>query len=223
MADNSDLVEALRRLVSSEMDTVNTALPCTVVSYDSGRVSVKPDGEKVYADGDSNPYPVLSGLRLVWPKFANGQAGVKGPVMPGDKCLLIACQQSTDGSDDLRRFDIIDSYVIPGAGYSDAVPGNDDMRMYFGEAFIAIDAAGKLTINAPGGVEETTPLHTVKGNLTVEKMFTYQGGMTGSGGDSVAKITGTMEVMGDVVINGIKIGGHHHKGDSGGETGGPEN
>ena len=224
MADNSDVVEALRRLVSSEMDTVNTALPCTVVSYSGGRVTVKPDGEKIYADGDTNGYPVLSDLRMVWPQFANGQAGLKGPVQAGDKCLLVVCQQATDGSDDTRRFDIIDSYVIPGAGYSDAVPGNDDVRMYFGDAFIAIDANGKMTINAPGGVEETTPLHTVKGSMTVEQLFTYQGGMTGSGGEtSVATITGTMQVIGDVVINGIKIGTHKHPGDSGGTTGEPIN
>lgn len=96
--------------------------------------------------------------------------------------------------------------------------------MYFGDAFIAIDANGKMTINAPGGVEETTPLHTVKGSMTVEQLFTYRGGMTGSGGEaSVATITGTMQVIGDVVINGIRIGTHRHRGDSGGTTGGPEN
>lgn len=39
----------------------------------------------------------------------------------------------------------------PGAGYSDAVHGNDDVRMYFGDAFIAIDANGKMTINARVG------------------------------------------------------------------------
>lgn len=226
MADNSDVVEALRRLVSSEMDTVNTALPCTVVSYNAGRVTVKPDGEKIYSDGDANAYPILSDLRMIWPQFAGGQAGIKGPVMAGDQCFLIVCQQAIDGSDDTRRFDIIDSYVIPGAGYSDAVPGNDDMRMYHGDAFIAIDANGKITINAPGGVEETTPLHTVKGQMTVENMFTYQGGMTGSGGvGSVASITGTMNVTGDVVINGIKISSHKHQenGDGGGITDGPIN
>lgn len=32
-----------------------------------------------------------------------------------------------------------------------------------------------------------------------------------------------MQVIGDVVINGIRIGTHRHQGDSGGTTGGPEN
>ncbi|KLF56391.1 baseplate assembly protein [Klebsiella aerogenes] len=224
MADGSEYSEVISNLIKAELDQVNTAIPCTIESYSNGRVSVRPNGEKKYQDGDSNPYPILHNLRFVWPNFSNGQAGLKGPVTPGDKCLLIVCQQSIDDLDDLRKFDLVDSYVIPGGGYDDSVPGNDDMRLYFGNAFIAIDGNGKITINAPGGVEETTPLHTVKGQLTVEKMFTYQGGMTASGGDgSVASITGTVNVVGDVVINGIKIGTHKHPGDSGGTTGGPTN
>lgn len=224
MSDRSDFIEALTQMIGSEIDQVNTAIPCTITGYNNGRVTVRPDGEKKFPDGDSNAYPILHNLRLVWPKFANGQAGVKGPVGAGDKGLLIVCQQAIDDPDDLRKFDLVDSYVIPGGGYDDSVPGNDDMRLYFGNAFIAIDGSGKITINAPGGVEETTPLHTVKGQLTVEQMFTYQGGMTASGGDgSVAFITGTVNVIGDVVINGIKIGTHKHPGDSGGTTGEPIN
>lgn len=224
MADRSDFIEALTQMIGSELDQVNTAIPCTITAYNNGRVTVRPDGEKKYPDGDSNAYPVLHNLRLVWPSFSGGRAGIKGPVTTGDKALLIVCQQAIDDPDDLRRFDLIDSYVIPGGGYDDSAPGNEDIRIYFGNAFIAIDESGKMTINAPGGVEETTPLHTVKGKLTVEKLFTYQGGMAGSGGNGgVANITGTMQVMGDVVLNGIKISSHIHNGDSGGNTGGPKN
>lgn len=223
MADRNDFIESLTQVIGSELDQVNTAIPCTITGYSNGRVSVRPDGNKLYPDGDSNAWPLLHSQRLVWPKFANGQAGIKGPVMAGDKGLLVVCQQSIDDPDDLRKFDLIDSYVIPGGDYDDSVPGNGDMRIYYGKAYIAIDSGGKITINAPGGIVETTPLHTVKGKMTVEQLFTYQGGMTGSGGSSVATITGTMNITGDVVINGIKIGTHVHTGDSGGTTGGPKN
>ncbi|QGH63441.1 Gp138 family membrane-puncturing spike protein [Serratia proteamaculans] len=224
MADRSDFIESLRRLIGGEMDTVNTAIPCTVVSYNNGRVTVKPVGEKVYADGDSNAYPVLTDLRMQWPQFAGGQAGVKGPVQPGDECLLICCQQAIDNSGDTRKFDLIDSYVIPGCGYMDEVPGNDDMRLYYSNCFLALSADGKATLNAPGGFEVTAPMSKFNGEVTVENMFTYQGGMTGNGGSgSVADITGTVNVTGDVVINGIRIGSHKHPGDSGGTTGGPQN
>lgn len=196
MAENSDLVESLRKLVNTELDTVNTALPCTVVSYKSGRVSVKPDVEKIYEDGDKNSYPVLSDLRMQWPQFAGGKAGIKGPVQAGDKCMLIICQQAIDGSGDTRRFDLIDSYVIPGCGYSDSVPGNSDMRIYFGGAYLALTSGGKLIINAPGGVEETAP--TYKSSAAYE--------------------------MTAATIGGIPFGTHKHKenGDGGGITDGPQ-
>lgn len=196
MADNSDLIESLRQLVHTELDTVNTAIDCTVISYSSGKVSVKPKGMKLYSDGDSNAYPVVSGLRMVWPQFSGGKAGVKGPVVKGDECLLIICQQAIDGSDDTRRFDIVDSYVIPGAGYSDAIPGNDNMVMYFGGASIALTPGGKLIITAPGGVEENAPTHKSNAEHDMPK----------------------------ATIGGIDFGTHKHKenGDGGGITDGPQ-
>lgn len=78
MADGSEYAQVISSLVKNELDQMNTAIPCTVVSYNNRRVSVRPSGEKRYPDGDSNPYPVLHNIRYVWPKFANGQAGVKG-------------------------------------------------------------------------------------------------------------------------------------------------
>jgi len=196
MSDKSDDIEGLRQFIIGEINQVNTAVPCEVISYENGRVSVKPVGEKKYPDGDSNPYPTVHNLRYMWPTFSGGQAGFKGPVVAGDKCLMICCQQAIDDPDDLRRYDLVDSYVIPGGDYSDEVPGNNDVRMFFGNAFIAIDESGKLTINAPGGIEETTTMHTVNGEV---------------------------DVTGDVVVNGIKLGSHKHPGDSGGITGEPQN
>lgn len=196
MSDKSDSVEALKQFINGQIDQVNTAIPCEVISYENGRVTVKPSGERKFPDGDSNPHPIIHNLRFVWPTFSGGQAGFKGPVVAGDKCLMICCQQAIDDPDDLRRYDLVDSYVIPGGGYSDEVPGNNDVRMFFGNAFIAIDETGKMTINAPGGIEETTTKHTV---------------------------TGEIDVTGDVVVNGIKLGSHKHPGDSGGITGEPQN
>ena len=72
---------------------------------------------------------------------------------------MIVCQQAIDDPDDLRQFDLVDSYVIPGGGGNDAVPGNQDMRMFYKNAFIAISEDGKVTINAPGGIEEIAPTH----------------------------------------------------------------
>lgn len=160
MAEHSDFIDALTQMIGGELDQINTAIPCTIVEYRSGRVSVRPNGKKQYPDGDSNPFPVIHNLRVIWPEFAGGKAGIKGPMLPGDAAMMIVCQQSIDDPDDLRKFDLIDSYVMPGGSGNDAVPANSDMRMYYRNAFIAINEDGKITINAPGGIEEIAPTHT---------------------------------------------------------------
>lgn len=195
MAEHSDFLGALTQLVWGELDQVNTAIPCKVISYDSGRVAVRPVGEKRYPDGDSNAFPVIHNLRVVWPEFAGGQAGIKGPMLPGDNAMMIVCQQAIDDPDDLRKFDLVDSYVIPGGGGCDAVPGNADMRMYYGQAYIAISNDGKITINAPGGVEEIAPSH----NSTAD------------------------HVLPSATIGGINFTRHRHPGVKSGDdtTGGP--
>jgi hypothetical protein len=160
MAEHNDFLSALTQIIGGELAQVNTAIPCKIVSYEAGKVAVRPTGEKRYPDGDSNPFPIVHGLRVAWPEFAGGKAGIKGPLLAGDDALMIVCQQAIDDPDDLRQFDLVDSYVIPGGSGSDAIAGNEDLRMYFGKAYIAINQDGKVTINAPGGVEEKAPTHT---------------------------------------------------------------
>lgn len=225
MADNSDDVTALENFIKSTIvDFVNTSIECEVVSYENGRVTVKPVGDKGYDDGDSNSYPTLHGLRMQWPQFDGGKSGFKGKVSPGDKCLLIVCQHAMDNSGDNRKYSLVDSYVIPGAGYSDDVPGNNDVRIYNRDAFIAITDDGKIIMNAPGGMEHTTPLATYSNAMTVNGLFTFAGGATGSGGGSggVMRINGQVVVSGDVVVNNIKLGTHRHP-ETGGTTNGPIN
>lgn len=224
MADNSDEVTALENFIKSTVvDFVNTAHECTVVAYNNGKVDVKPDNRKSYDDGDDNDYPVVYGLRMQWPQFSGGTAGVKGPVNPGDKCLMIVCQHPMDDSGDNRKYSIVDSYVIPGAGYTDAVPGNSDMRLYFGSAFVAIGEDGKITINAPAGLDVISPQSNFSENVTVNGLFTYTAGAQGSGGTGgVMSLTGNMNVNGEVTINGIKISTHRHQ-ETGGTTNGPIN
>lgn len=223
MADNNDTVTALENFIQSVVvDFVNTAMECEVVSYEGGRVSVRPVNKKSYDDGDTNDYAVLHNLRVQWPQFAGGKAGVKGPIVAGDRCLLIVCQHPMDDSGDNRKYSIIDSYVIPGAGYSDAVPGNDDMRLYFGNAFVSITSDGKVNINAPGGFNVTSPQSTFSEKVNVNGLFTYAAGATGSGGTGgVMTLTGNVVINGEATINGVKVSTHKHTGDSGGTTSAP--
>ena len=220
MAENIDPVDALNELINARLLDVNTSVPATIVSYANGRASVRPTVNKRYADGDTLPYPVIRNVRVEWPSFNGGQCGVKGPVTPGDPCLLIFSQQAVDGSDDRRMFDLSDCYTLMvnngqvGAGQSG---NNTDMVMWFGSAYIALTAGGQLNIVAPGGVDIQTPSVNISGSLTNEKEITGQSGLaitgihpaTGTG----SKVAGNFEVEGgDVVADGISLKTHKTSG-----------
>lgn len=221
-ASNSP-VEALLTLIKSQLVDVNTAIPGVIVSYNGGVGSVLPTGKKRFADGDSFDFPVIPNVRICWPSFAGGNAGVKGPVNPGDKCLLIFSQQAVDGSDDRRMFDLQDAYALMcdlgNASASDST-NNTDMTMYFGAAHIRLTASGALDINAPGGTTITTPSTLNTGTLTTEGLLTYQAGLVGSGGSgNTMSITGNLVHSGGTITSlGKKIDGSHTHG--GVQTGG---
>lgn len=167
MAETSgNTIDALLGLVKSQLMDVNTCMPGIILSYSGGKAKVAPIGKKRYADGDILDYPVIPNVRVCWPSFSGGKAGVKGPVLPGDKCLLIFAQQAVDGSDDRRIFDLQDAYAIMcdignvGAGDSS---NNNDMTMFFGDAYIRITSSGAMVINAPSGISIESPETTIMG------------------------------------------------------------
>lgn len=238
MADQLDIVDALRKMVDSRLYEVNTSMPGTIVSYSAGRASVQPTPKKRFPDGDVLSFPILQNVRVCWPSFAGGTAGVKGPIKPGDKCLIVVAQQAVDGTDDPRRFDMSDAYVIPcdlGAAVGESAD-NSGMTMFFGAAYLRITEGGALLINAPGGTTITTPATTNTGTLTTQGLLTYQAGMAGTGGGAGTVITGTVTRIGDTNQSGslIQVGGalssngvvletHIHSGvaPGGGNTGEP--
>ena len=217
MAETSNNpVEALLGLVKSQLLDVNTALPGIIVSYENGLARVVPTGKKRFADGDVLDYPIIPNVRVCWPSFTGGTAGVKGPVKPGDKCLLVFSQQAIDGSDDRRTFDLQDAYAVmcdlgnAGAGDSG---NNEDMTMFFGPAYIRLTAAGALDINAPGGTTINTPSTHNTGTLTTDGLLTYQDGMTGLGGSNGTTMQGDFDhTSGTITSLGKRIDGTHTHG-----------
>jgi hypothetical protein len=156
MAEQNDFISALKSMVDGRLHEINTSLPGVIVSYSNGRASVQPTPKRRFADGDVLTFPILQNVRVCWPSFSGGSAGVKGPIKPGDKCLLVFAQQAVDGTDDARRFDISDSYCIPcdlgSAGAGDS-GNNDAMTVFYGPGSIRITSDGKVSINAPGGFD----------------------------------------------------------------------
>ena len=217
MAETSNNpVEALLGLVKSQLLDVNTALPGVIVSYENGLARVVPTAKKRFADGDILDYPIIPNVRVCWPSFAGGTAGVKGPVKPGDKCLLVFSQQAVDGSDDRRMFDLQDAYAVMcdlgSAGQGDS-GNNEDMTMFFGPAYIRITAAGALDINAPGGTTINTPSTHNTGTLTTDGLLTYQDGMAGFGGANGTEMQGDFNhTAGTITSLGKRIDGTHTHG-----------
>jgi hypothetical protein len=229
MAESSNNpVDALLGLIQSQLLDVNTCLPATIVSYENGIARVSPTGKKRFADGDALDYPIIPNVRICWPSFSGGMAGIKGPVKKGDSCLLVFSQQAVDGSDDRRMFDLQDAYAIMcnigTAGKSDSI-NNADMTMYFGPAYIRLTEGGELMINAPGGTTIKTPSTHNTGTLTTDGLLTYKDGMAGTGGGAGTNITGTITQSGGTLSsNGIVLHKHTHGGvqTGGGNTGAPQ-
>ena len=216
MAESIDLIDATRKMIASHLSEVNTCLPGVIVSYDNGRASVLPTASKRFTDGDVLPYPIVQNVRVCWPSFVGGSAGIKGPVTPGDKCLLIFAQQAVDGTDDMRRHDLSDAYAVMcdlgNAGLGDS-GNNSDMTMFYGQAYIHITAGGAVYINAPGGVTINTPDTLNTGTLTTEDTLTYLNGMAGKGGTVGTTMEGNFNhTAGTITSLGRKIDGTHTHG-----------
>ena len=216
-------IDALLSMIDSRLADVNVCLPGIIMSYSNGKATVLPQASKRFADGDVLAFPAIHSVKVCWPSFAGGSAGIKGPVQPGDKCLIVFSQQATDGSDDARMFDLQDAYVImcdlgnAGAGDSG---NNDDLTVFFGDAHIRLTASGELKIHAPGGTTIDTPGTVNTGTLTTQGQLSYLDGMSGQGGSSGTVINGDINHQsGSITSLGNKIDGSHiHQISGGGVT-----
>lgn len=90
---------------------------------------------------------------------------------------------------------------------------------------VVVETPGKVKIKAAKKVDIQSPETEITGNATVNGLLTYTAGLTASnaGGGAAANIKGTVNITGDLIVNGINIGKHIHDGDSGGITGEPKN
>ena len=90
---------------------------------------------------------------------------------------------------------------------------------------VVVETLGKVKIKAAQKVDIQSPETEITGNATVNGLLTYTAGLTASnaGGGAAANIKGTVNITGDLIVNGINIGKHIHDGDSGGITGEPKN
>lgn len=178
MSDYSiNQLDALMEAIKSQLIEMNTALPGVIESYNNGIASVRPIAKKRFRDGDILDFPVIPNVRVCWPSFAGGTAGVKGPVQEGDNCLIIFAQQAVDGSDDRRSFDLQDAYaVMVNIGTVNA--DNDDaedgvLSVFYGKSKMRLSPES-MTINSPQ--------ITINGAVEINGAVTQSGGALSSEG-----------------------------------------
>lgn len=202
-----DFIASIRALMQSEIAEINTSVNGEVVSYADGLATIQPLANKRFPDGDVLGFPPIPNVPIRWPSFNGGQCGIKGPIRKGDKVLLVFAQQAIDGTDDERRFDLSDAYAIPCDSNKVAKStNNDDLIMWFGEAYIKLTADGKLEISSPGGSKIISPSNEFTGNNKVSGNQETTGTTKNAGNTSM---NGGFDSTGQAKNNGKNIGSTH--------------
>jgi hypothetical protein len=158
MTSPVDLPSAIRQAVLYNLNNVHTALPASVISYDYTvqKATVQPLLNKVWFDGTVTPMPVLENVPVIFPK--SGGASLTFPVNPGDTCLLLFIERSTDlwltqggqvSPDDPRKFDLSDGVAIMGLfpfSQNSLADNNTDLLLTYQRSSFRIKQNGAIVI-----------------------------------------------------------------------------
>lgn len=176
--------------------------------------------------------PALEDMETDWlPVLTLGAGGNRFYALP-DAGELAVCLLDARG----------EGGVCLGVIYNDADPAPESDRNIWCKKFsngtvIRHDrSSGQLTVDTPGDVlvkaarqvKIQTPTTEITGDTNILGHLTYSAGMSASnaGGGVAASISGTADVRGDILLNGVSlqefVSNHTHPGDSGGQTGTPQ-
>lgn len=176
--------------------------------------------------------PALEDMETDWlPMLTLGAGGNRFYALP-DAGELAVCLLDARG----------EGGVCLGVIYNDADPAPESDRNIWCKKFsngtvIRHDrSSGQLTVDTPGDVlvkaarqvKIQTPTTEITGDTNILGHLTYSAGMSASnaGGGVAASISGTADVRGDILLNGVSlqefVSNHTHPGDSGGQTGTPQ-
>lgn len=239
---DQQFMQAIQNAISAG---IRVALPGIIVSFDPDTVTavVQPAIKGYEPDANGNQIsvsmPQLVDVPVAFPR--GGGVTLTFPVAPGDEVGLIFNDRCIDfwwqngGEQEpvhSRQHHIGDATAylglmsqqrkIGGISTSAAQLRTDD-----GAAFVEVAAGhaitvktpGKLTANADGGTEITSPTIVLNGNVTINGNLSQ--GMGASGGS--ATMLGPINVTNDVKAGGKSLITHTHGGvqTGSGNTGGP--
>ena len=152
------ITDAMRQAVLFQLYDVHTALPGQIISYDysTQKASIQPSLKKSYLDGTTQEMPILNNVPVIFPR--SGEASFTFPVLPGDTCLLLFIERSTDlwksvggivAPNDPRKFDLSDAVAIMGLipfSENSLSENNEDVLLTYKNSSIRIKASGDIQI-----------------------------------------------------------------------------
>lgn len=155
-----EFVQQLENTVREATYDMHTALPGTIAKFDpaAGMATVKPEGSVAMKNGKRLKYPSIVRVPVVFPQAGGQDAVIAYPIMPGDGCLVIICENDLKPwmshgkeTESDMKFDLTNAVCIPGlfcegnAAIQKAVAEkaivikNKDMEMMFKEDKMQIE------------------------------------------------------------------------------------
>jgi hypothetical protein len=158
------MTDAMRQAVLFQLYDVHTALPGQIISYDytTQKAVIQPCLKKSYLDGTTQEMPILNNVPVIFPRA--GEASLTFPVVPGDTCLLLFIERSTDlwksvggivAPNDPRKFDLSDAVAIMGLmpfTENSLSDNNEDVLLTYKGSNIRIKASGDIQIETASKV-----------------------------------------------------------------------
>jgi len=232
--------QAAQAIADSVSSQIRVAMPGIIQSFDPDAVTCTVQvALRGAAGAESVELPPLVDVPVIFPR--GGGCTLTFPVKAGDECLLIFADRCIDfwwqagGVQETvspRQHDLSDAFAIVGPqSQAHKISGISmsaaQLRTDDGAAFVEVAAGhdvtvktpGKLTANAQGGTEITSPTIVLNGAVTINGPLS-QGMGEGGGG---ATMLGPITVTNDVNANGVSVKNHTHKGvePGSGNSGGP--
>lgn len=173
------LAETLLYAIESRLAVVRTAIPASIISYDSvtGKAELKLNVKTVFEDGEQVDMANISNVIVAFPRSNGGDSYLTFPLKAGDTGQYIICDRSIDNwkerggttkVDDFRRFDINDGIFYPGASpFDNPINPSDSTRAYFRneKAQVELEPSGKVAIKGFDGAQVVEVLQQISETL----------------------------------------------------------
>lgn len=178
---------------------IHTLIPGTIMAYEpaAGLATVKPSGTIAMKNGDRLNYPEIVKVPVIFPRGNGRKAVIAYPVMPGDGCLILVCENDLKPwmshgkeTDSDMKFDLTNSVCIPGL-FSDGTAAGQKAAK---EKAIVIQNEDMMVVIKPDGVTaEYKNSRFEIGGASAE---------LSCGGSKITAKSGRVEIDGDLVVHG---------------------